>query len=360
MSKLRLLVLSILTLGSSACQVPGMWDPDVLAGHHSATPINLPAEVYQDGIAVDPKGERLAYATPDGLFIMTIGGAPQKLSAPGGSVTDLAWSPDSRFLILSEREIEPHCVGNQCSSGLSEDVYRLQRVSVADGSVTTLAEHVFGLHGIEPAPSGKWVAYQEAMGNLTVLDPEAGTVEKISGERNVERFAWSPQGDAIAFQSRVDQADSRARSFFRIAMDTKEIQELGQLDGEWVVGLFGPVWKPDGTAIRALGTYNSLKLPVREFPIQTGEARSFEVGLQEDQSFRNFSASPDGSRLVATKMKSFKEADSLVSIDLEAGTVTSLAPPVSIYQWIGGGSRVLATVGRSWPKKYYLLDLPAK
>lgn len=357
MLKLRLSVLFILTIGSSACQVPGMWDPDVLAGHPAATPIDLPAEVYQGGIAVDSKGEQLAYATPDGLFVMTIGGAPQKLSAPGGSVTDLAWSPDSRFLILSEREIEPHCVGNQCSSGLSEDVYRLQRVSVDDGTVTTLAEHVFGLHSIEAAPAGRWMAYQEAARNLTLLDPEAGTTESLSGERNVESFAWSPQGDAIAFRSRVDDASSRVSTFCRVAIESKQVQELGGVDGELVSGLFGPIWKSDGTAIRAIGTNNSLKLPVTEFSILEEKVHSYEVELQ-NQTLMSFSASPDGSRLVATKMKSFKEAEDVVNIGLDAGTVTHLAPPVAIYQWVGGGSRVLATVGRSWPKKYYLLDLP--
>lgn len=353
---------------------PGRFGPDGFAGPDAfadspqalALTASVAADAYTYSVAASPKGDRVAFASPAGVFVADAGAAPRKLAERRGPVNELIWTPDGRYLVFGEREVDEVCVPQgegrapTCSSSSADEIYRVRRVAVADGTATTLAEHVAGFHDLAAAPSGSRVAFLRSSGPspigpwaVTVLDPETGAMTTISGDRQVADFAWSPDASAIAFIEPDPGMNEggRVRGVHRATL-AGEVTKLGAVTGDLASGVYGPFWQPDGQAVRLAGTLQRDRVPVLEFPSQGGPTREYAVG---QEGFMDFRASPDGRWLLATRMKGLREPGNTVQISLEDQAIHDVGPAGMFMGWVGAGPRFLARVGQSSVMRYYVV-----
>ena len=343
--------------------------PDAFAEHPGARSLtaSIAEDAYTFSIAADRTGERIAYASPDGVFVADAGGPPRRIAERHGPINELVWSPDGRYLVYGEREVEEVCApavghpGQVCSSSTADEIYRLRRVAVADGTAVTLAEHVRGFTGLSPAPAGTRVAFQRGDGPLggdgalVVLEPATGEMTAVSGPHRAAAIAWSPDASAIAFIEPDPGSDDRrrARGVFRAGLAGESPTRLGEVPGDLAAWLYGPFWMAGGRAVRVVGIHHLRRIPVLEFPTDGALTREYALELEEP-GFTEFRASPDGRWLLATRMKGLRERGNTVQISLEDGAIHDVGPAGMFMGWVGVGPRFIARVGQTAVLRYYI------
>jgi Tol biopolymer transport system component len=203
-------------------------------------------------VAWSPVADRIAYATPDGLFVESADGAERRrlVATPareGSGVLGLAWSPDGRWLAFERLEWGPE--GTPVRSGLfrvktdGSEVHPLHLNP--DGAA--LRSHLAGW-----APDGRAVLFWQgilsasiAMDGLALrLVPAAGgAAAEISPAvlLHPDLLAWSPDGRRLAF---VDGGGRMtwANKTLAVADASLRVERLspgGRAD-------LHPAWSPDG------------------------------------------------------------------------------------------------------------------
>lgn len=240
-----------------------------------------PAFVY----GLDPKGERLALTVADDLVLAAPDGSDPR---PLAVSPEIDWyprfSPDGRHIVF------------ESARGSFRDLYR---VEVATGEVTRLTDNpegnfdaawspdgrklafassragqldvwVMDADGSNPvrltrhagdsvkpawSPSGAYIAFisaRDGKDDLYVVTPDGATVTKLSedapekGRRwmapHVERFAWHPTEDRIAYAARAPRGKGHIYLVEVPSGATKRLSGEAHDDRE-------PSWSPDGAYI---------------------------------------------------------------------------------------------------------------
>jgi Tol biopolymer transport system component/imidazolonepropionase-like amidohydrolase len=192
---------------------------------------------------VSPDGTQVAFAAVGDLWIMPIGGTPQRLTRDGWLETDPAWSPDGKSLAFSS------------DRGGSMNVWVRDLQSGADRQVT---------HGSAAAmqaawsPDGTRIAFSDPEGQIQVVDVKSGAIRRAHDHLNeAGRASWSPDGTALVVSS-LKVYSTRFREgtnqVLRISLDGHPDRWFDPMPHK-SVGMredYGPVWSPDGTRMAAI------------------------------------------------------------------------------------------------------------
>lgn len=155
-----------------------------------------------------PDGRSIAYyrSTPQGdaIFIMTsLGGGERKLTTAFsnrfgfGSHTWLSWSPDGKWLVLSDK-------------GSSEEPFSLFLVSPQTGErrrVTSPPGTIIGDCSPAFSPDGKELAFvrviSAVVGEVYIVSTQGGAEKRLTFDgAGISNLAWGPRGSEIIFSSR--------------------------------------------------------------------------------------------------------------------------------------------------------------
>ena len=237
-----------------------LWRFDERGFPEAVGPASLPGP-----IALSPDGEHLAYplaAPTDGsrgipsmVVASTAGDRPAHRypMAPGvGPITDLAWAPDSRHLLVVTARDD----GGAGRSALS-------RLDAEDGALRPLAE----LPGDVVPGSEVWrpdggalafVAHSADGSALCLLDLASGDVRSLADLRGSAAppfapFAWSPDGHESVYSAAVPATPDDLGGLIagRSSLTTLFLLPGGDALGQRLIPAAGdsPVWRGDGTIL---------------------------------------------------------------------------------------------------------------
>jgi dipeptidyl aminopeptidase/acylaminoacyl peptidase len=303
--------------------------------------------------AISPNGQWVAYTVRDTnwdenayhteiwLADTKSGELRQLTRHPKKSSTAPAWSPDStRLAFATDRD----------------DKRQVYVIDPRGGEARKLTSVEDGIGGFAWAPDGKAIAYTATdpktdadkarekafgefdvigegyrMSHLWVFDLATGKARRLTGGPfTVGQFNWSPDGTQIAFDHRVNSANTSGA--------TADISIVSVADGK-VRALVtqpgadaGPVWSPDGSKI-AFGSamtkeFSFLNDAIAVIPAAGGRIENISAAFDEDPSIVRWTAA--GIFFTASQHTwSF-----LYSIDPATRAVKKYAPA---DQWIGSG-----------------------
>jgi Tol biopolymer transport system component len=188
-------------------------------------------------------GKRIAFAALGDLWVMTIGGKPERLTNDTAVETEPAWSPDGTQLVFSS---------DRGGSG-NMDLYVRDLKTGQDRRLTTSGEAEMGGTW---SPDGKWIAFTSntafKQGEVYFVAAEGGTPRKLFDRSFGPGFAtWSPDGRTVIISTlKVYSTRYREGMNYMMALPIDggkprlivpvEHKPVGKRSGD------GPVWSPDG------------------------------------------------------------------------------------------------------------------
>jgi Tol biopolymer transport system component/imidazolonepropionase-like amidohydrolase len=200
---------------------------------------------------VSPDGRQVAFAAIGDLWVMPIGGAPERVTHDAFLETDPAWSPDGRSLAYSS---DRPSTGLGAGDGFM-NIWIRDRQSGADRQIT---------HGSSAAmqaawsPDGSRIAFGDRDGQIQIADVKSGAISRAH-DRLLEagRASWSPDGRALVVSS-LKVYSTRFREgtnqVLRISLEGQPDRWFDPMPHK-SVGMredYGPVWSPDGTQMAAI------------------------------------------------------------------------------------------------------------
>jgi hypothetical protein len=344
----------------SGC-VPFTWaQADPLAGNASARLVvpKVPGDAYQQGLAIDPSGTRIAYASPAGIFIGNLGGSAQRVADAANNIANLVWSGDGRFLAYIELVTGPQCDASSCWATINSQRFAVKVLEIATGTLKVVAQDD-GAHSLVAQPGGRFFAYQGSPYGLTLVRPEgAGSTEAFAPGFGISHFSWSPDGSLMEFDN-LDDNGGGALHIVHAA--DKQIDTLSQ--SQWPAhGPLAVFWKADGMAVSVGEFSNGPNIVITEFPIGGGAPthNAFNVSLPEGQGITNWGPLPDGRRIVGARAEPGRKYAGLSLLDPVTHSVKSFAPPVWLVSCARDGTTWVAKTvnGEGQATLYYLLTLP--
>ncbi len=381
-------------LGSGSTRDPpgptGLISIDIQTGRISGHVVDDPLA----GRALwSPDGQSIAYGTLDergtSLEIVRVvpaqGGEPHTIinPRPGFTVSQLAWSPDSRFVAYVDFP--------QSSVIDGGEVY----VVWADGSRSVPLLPGSAARAFSWSPDGTQIAVSMKNGDQfdiallradeasllarlawleappTPSDPAQVTYLPVEG--NINSVAWSPDGRYILLTSTQD--NGQTRRLLKYDLMTNEVTQLASVnvstpiwspdathliyqqsdpqgwpdlyltDSNWiehirvndVPNVTGAVWSPDSRSI-VFSTYDG---KIHIFSLDTHTLRTIPV--EGADPLWATSLSPDGTRLLAHTRWDGPILQGLIGIDLQSGEVTQLPiadPKAGMGQWSPNGQYI--------------------
>jgi dipeptidyl aminopeptidase/acylaminoacyl peptidase len=305
---------------------------------------------------ISPNGQWVAYTVRDAnwdennyhteiwLADAKSGELRQLTSHPKKSSTSPAWSPDSTKLAFGTDRDD------------KRQVYVIDPRGGEARKVTSVEE---GVGSFAWAPDGKFIAFTSSdpkteadkerekkfgdfdvigegyrMSHLWVLDLATDKARRLtSGAFTVGQFNWSPDGTQIAFDHRINSANTSGA--------TADISVVAVADGK-VRPLVtqpgadsGPVWSPDGSKI-AFGSamskeFSFLNGALAVIPASGGRIENISAAFDEDPSIVRWT--PAGLFFSASQ----RTSSFLYSIDPATRAIKKYAPS---DPWIGSGFSV--------------------
>jgi Tol biopolymer transport system component/imidazolonepropionase-like amidohydrolase len=200
---------------------------------------------------VSPDGAQVAFTAVGDLWVMPVGGSPQRLTRDAWVDADPAWSPDGTSLAYSS---DRPSTGLGAGGGSMNLWVRDIRTGV-DRQVT---------HGAAAAmqaawsPDGSRIAFSDPDGQIQVVDVRSGATTKAHERLNeAGRASWSPDGNALVV-SALKVYSTRFREgtnqVLRVSLDGQPDRWFDPMPHK-SVGMredYGPVWSPDGTQMAAI------------------------------------------------------------------------------------------------------------
>jgi dipeptidyl aminopeptidase/acylaminoacyl peptidase len=303
--------------------------------------------------AISPNGQWVAYTVRDTnwdenayhteiwLADAKSGELRQLTSHAKKSSTAPTWSPDSTRLAFATDRDE------------KRQVYV---IDPRGGEARKLTSAEEGVGGFAWAPDGKSLAFTSTdpkteadkerekkfgefdvigegyrMSHLWVFDLTASKARRLtSGAFTVGQFAWSPDGTQIAFDHRINGANTSG--------GTADISVVSVADGRLRPLVTqpgadaGPVWSPDGSRIAFASAmtreFSFLNTAIAVIPSAGGRIENISAAFDEDPSIVRWS--PAGIFFSASS----RTSSFLYSIDPATRAVKKYAPA---EQWIGSG-----------------------
>ena len=136
---------------------------------------------------ISPDGKQVAFAAVGDLWVMPVGGAPQRLTHDAFLETDPAWSPDGASLAYSsDRDGFMNVWVRDLRSGVDRQVTR--------GSSAAMQAAW--------SPDGSRIAFSDPEGQIRIADVKSGAIRKAHDHLNeAGRASWSPDGNALVVSS---------------------------------------------------------------------------------------------------------------------------------------------------------------
>ena len=219
---------------------------------------------------ISPDGKEVAFAAVGDLWVMPVGGAPQRLTHDAFLETDPAWSPDGASLAYSsDRDGFMNVWVRDLRSGVDRQVTR--------GSSAAMQAAW--------SPDGSRIAFSDPEGQIQIVDVKSGAIRKAHDHLNeAGRASWSPDGNALVVSS-LKVYSTRFREgtnqVLRISLDGQPDRWFDPLPHK-SVGMredYGPVWSPDGTQMAAIIDGLLTVWPVGRDGAPQGPPRPLSTGL---------------------------------------------------------------------------------
>jgi len=219
--------------------------------------------------AISPDGRMVAYTVREAdwdddayetqiWMVPASGGEPRQMTRGDTSASSPAWSPDSTWLaFVSERDGKRQVYRIDPTGGEAEPL------TASDEGVSSFAWSPDGASiaytATDPKPEAlverdeKYGAFEivdqdHRMTHLHVIDVATRTSRRLTeGAFTVGRFAWSPDGTALAFDHRVngDPSSGGTADISIVTVADGRVRPLVTQDGPDS----NPVWSPDGARI---------------------------------------------------------------------------------------------------------------
>lgn len=291
--------------------------------------------------AVSPDGTRVAFTALGDLWLMPIGGEPQRLTDDTWVELDAAWSPDGRSLAFATDragavDVWVHDVGTGRASRLTRD----------GGSSPSWS------------PDGREIAYLGGEGReagLRVVSVQTGaSVTVRSGLFRPGRPSWSPDGTRIAasalypYSTRYREGVNKAL-LMRVPRPAAEDNDADpddpwasapQVDERWLdflphgsVGTRssdGPVWSPDGDWLAYVSNGVLWVIPVTHDGDPVGPPRRLN-----NESTAYLSWTGDSRSIV------YLSTDGLRRVWLESGAIADIPVPATWSRTVPEGRTVI-------------------
>jgi dipeptidyl aminopeptidase/acylaminoacyl peptidase len=190
-----------------------------------------------DGAYLGFLASRASDSDTDQLWVLSrAGGDPEKLTDLPGGVTDYAWSPDGKRVVLVAKDADP-----DAPTGKGEHhprpivIDRFYFKEDETGYLRDLHEHLY------------------------LFDVASRKVEALTPGRFDEQYpSWSPDGRSVAFLSKRADDPDRTEEFGLYVVEARAGAAPRALttlhgesgDSEWMTA---PAWSPDGARIAFLG-----------------------------------------------------------------------------------------------------------
>jgi Tol biopolymer transport system component len=236
-------------------------------------------------------GTRVAFAALGDLWVMTIGGKPERLTNDAAVETEPNWSPDGTQLVYSSDR-----------SG-SMDLYIRDLKTGQDRRLTTSPEAEMGAAF---SPDGRYVAYTSNIafkqGETYIVPAAGGPPRKVYDRIFGPGFpAWSPDSKTVLINAlRPYSSRYREGMNYLTAIPIEggaprmivpvEHEPIGKRSGD------GPVWSPDGKHLAYVSNGYLTIMPVTPAGDPAGPPRRITKELADSPSW----AGPDKVLYIAT------------------------------------------------------------
>lgn len=314
-----------------------VWVKELRSGRERRLTVTLVAE---SGLSWSPDGRRLAFgfarATPREDIHSYVGeklafrrweqepGEIAVVAISGGEVIPVASSPESEE---SPRWIDAtRLVLERFSSD-----FRTREILAADvvtGAVTTLDRDIdekwwsLTYLGAEPRPSpgGKWVAFlsdESGWDGLYLVSSSGGPAHRVTGDgEDVRRYAWSPDGSRLAFdtnrmhpgQRHLAVADVADPAHPKVSILTEGRGTNTQLTGAggFVLSRESGGWSPDGRSL--LYQHTDPWRPADLYWVEAGREDK-ETARTPHELTQSLPSTLDRSRLVEPQLVRYPSTD---------------------------------------------------
>jgi dipeptidyl aminopeptidase/acylaminoacyl peptidase len=202
-----------------------------------------------------------AERAPQTWVLPSAGGEPWPIGRLPHGVHGLAWSPDSKKLVLLAPEAGPRFIVGREVDGVEPTARRMTRLDFRDDD------------GFRDRRIHLWLAERRR---------DAKPRQLTRGDLDVESPAWSPDGQTITFAADLgpDAGIWPQTVLCTIPIEGGEPRRLARLRGD----LSAPAWSPDGRFLAAFGTDvadppEATQPDVWLIDARSAEVRSLSAGL---------------------------------------------------------------------------------
>lgn len=287
--------------------------------------------------AISPDGKQVAFIALGNLYLMPVGGKPQKLTDDSYMEVDPAWSPDGGKLVYSSDK-----------GGDRQQLWIRDLKTGKDRQLTTMDTQP--LEAVW-SPDGRKIAFIDIDGmwgvaGLCVVEVDSGKITRLQPSLGQPgRPTWSGDSQRVA----LSLSSPFSKSFREGTNQIFVIKADGSGESAWYAPLSnlsidtrggaGPVWSPDGTQMAAVYEGELRVWPVSPAGEPLGPPRSVTAEMAHSPSWAGDS-----------KTLLFQSNDTLKSVDTASGAIAPVPLELDYTLQVPKG-RTIIHAGRAFDGK---------